>query len=265
MRFVYFTKLLKGLSLAETATFLKEAGVSGADLAVRPGFSVTPSDPLAKFQEAVAVFRDRGLSVPLVSAPTDFVDPRSATARNLFENCGKVGVEYIKIGYFGYKDETYESQLAYARWHLKEFAELARRTGVRALYHTHSGANLGSNGESMRALLADLDPHFIGAYIDTGHQAVGGAPFRIAIDAVSDWFAAVAIKDMRWESTNSKWRPTVVPASEGIVDWSDVGKTLRRKKFNGVVSLHAEYETKNNLERLEKAKAELAFLRKQFA
>jgi len=263
MRFVYFTKLLKGMTTPQTAAFLKEAGVSGADLAVRPGFPVAPQDPVTKFEEAVRVFRDHGLSVPLVSAPTDFVDPRSSTARNLFENCGKVGVQYIKIGYFGYKGGPYEQELAYARRHLKEFEGLARQTGVRAVYHTHSGANLGSNGESMRALVADLDPHFIGAYIDTGHQAVGGAPFRLAVDAVSEWFATVAIKDMRWEQSNSKWKPTVVPAGEGIVDWADVGKTLRRKQFTGVVSLHGEYETSSVDERLAKAKAELAFLREQ--
>jgi sugar phosphate isomerase/epimerase len=265
MRFVYFTKLLKGMSFPETAAFLKEAGVSGADLTVRPGFPVAPADPVAKFQEAVAVFRDHGLSVPLVSAPTDFIDPRSSTARNLFENCGKVGVEYIKIGYFSYKGGPYEQELAYARRHLKEFAELARQTGVRALYHTHSGPNLGSNGESMRALLADLDPHFVGAYIDTGHQAFGGAPFSLAVDAVAEWFAAVAIKDALWERTKTGWKRTVLPAGEGFVHWADVAKTLKRKQFNGVVSLHGEYETANVAERLAKAKAELAFLRKQFA
>jgi len=265
MRYVYFTKLLKGMTLAETAGFLKEAGVSGADLAVRPGYPVTPTDPMAKFEEAVRVLRDQGLSVPLVSAPTDLIDPKSAACRNLFENCGKVGVQYVKIGYFGYRGGPYSRELSDARAKLAGFAELAQKTGVRAVYHTHSGANLGSNGESMRSLLADLDPHFVGAFIDTGHQAVGGAPFRIAVDAVAEWFALVAIKDMRWEQANERWKSAVVPAGEGIVDWNDVGKTLKRKQFNGVISLHGEYETASMAERLAKAKAELAFLKAKFA
>jgi sugar phosphate isomerase/epimerase len=264
MQFLYFTKLLHGMTLPAIASFLQELGVAGADLAVRPGFPVTPSDPPAKLLEAVRLLRDHGLTTPLVSAPTNMVDPRTPDARNLFESCGKAGVQFVKIGYFNYSAGPYLVALGDAHRRLAGFAELAQRTGVRALYHTHSGANLGSNGESMRALLSDLDPHVIGAYVDTGHQAVGGAPFRLAVDAVAEWFAAVAIKDMQWRKDGPRWKPTVLPAGEGIVDWEDVGKTLKRKQFKGVVSLHAEYETTSPDDRLAKAKAELAFLRKHF-
>jgi sugar phosphate isomerase/epimerase len=263
MRFIYFTKMLKGMSLPETARFLREAGVSGADWAVRPGFPVAPTDGYAKFEDAVKVFRDQGLSVPLVSAPTDMTDARSHAAVNLFENCGKVGVQFVKIGYFSYKDGPYIRALNEARRRLAAFVELARKTNVRALYHTHSGANLGSNGESMRALLEEFDPHFLGAFVDTGHQAIGGAPFSLAADAVADWFAAVAIKDVRWEKAGGGWKRMVLPAGEGVVDWKDVGKALKKRQFNGVVSLHGEYETANNEDRLAKAKAELAFLRER--
>jgi sugar phosphate isomerase/epimerase len=265
MRFVYFTKMLKGMSLPAMAAFLKEAGVSGADFAVRPGFPVAPTDPAAKYDEAVRVFRDHGLSVPLVSAPTDLIDPRSEAARHLFDNCGKVGVQYVKIGYFPYRAGPYEQELSEARRRLAGFVELAKKTNVRALYHTHSGAHLGSNGESMRTLLVDLDPHFIGAYIDTGHQAIGGAPFSLAVNAVAEWFAAVAIKDVLWERSGAGWKRAVHPAGEGFVHWADVATTLKRKQFSGVVSLHGEYETTTMADRLEKAKAEVAFLRKQFA
>ena len=264
MRFIYFTKMLKGMSLAEKAAFLKEAGVSGVDWAVRPGFPVAPTDPYPKFGEAVKIFRDHGLSVPLVSAPTDMTDARSAAAQNLFANCGKVGVQFIKIGYFSYRGGPYVRALGDARRQLEGFSDLAKRTNVRALYHTHSGANLGSNGEGMRALLEDLDPHLIGANVDTGHQAIGGAPFSMGVDAVAEWFSAVAIKDVRIEKPNKDWKRVIVPAGEGFVNWDDVSKSLKKRQYNGVVSLHGEYETANNVERLAKAKAELAFLRERF-
>jgi sugar phosphate isomerase/epimerase len=117
----------------------------------------------------------------------------------------------------------------------------------------------------MRALLEELDPHFVGAYVDTGHQAIGGAPFSLAIDAVADWFTAVAIKDVRWENSGGTWKRIVLPAGEGVVDWKDVGKALKKRQFNGLVSLHGEYETANNADRLAKAKAELAFLHERLA
>jgi sugar phosphate isomerase/epimerase len=265
MRFVYFTKLLKGLTLPDTAAFLKDAGVAGADWAVRPGFPVAPSDPFAKFAEAVKIFLDHGLETPLVSAPTDMTDARSNDAVNLYENCGKAGVSFVKIGYFSYKDGPYVRALSDARRKLALFAELSRKTNVRTLYHTHSGANLGSNGEGMRALLDEFDPHFIGAFVDTGHQALGGAPYSMGVDAVAEWFAAVAIKDVRIEKTGNEWKRIVVPAGEGFVNWIDVAKALKKRRFNGVVSLHGEYETKDVADRLAKAKAELAFLKERFA
>ena len=49
---------------------------------------------------------------------------------------------------------------------------LAARTKVKACYHTHSGALMGNNAAGLRAMLADLDPHHVGAFLDTGHTAI---------------------------------------------------------------------------------------------
>jgi sugar phosphate isomerase/epimerase len=264
MRFVYFTKFLQSFDIAALAAFCKEVGLDGVDMAVRPGYPVHPDNVARELPKAAKLFADQGLSIGLVTAPTNLSDPHTVETRLLFEACGKAGVPAIKIGYFPYK-APFDAALKEARARLTVFARLAAATGVKACYHTHSGNYLGSNGAGLRLLLADLDPHHIGAFLDTGHTAVGGAPIRFELDMVRPWLSLVAIKDMAWSKTKQGWQYQVVPAGEGIVRWDEVALGLRECRFNGTISLHGEYETKDVAERREKASQELAYLKKVLA
>jgi sugar phosphate isomerase/epimerase len=261
MRYVYFSKLLQGLDLAGMARFCKDVGLDGIDLTVRPGYPVTPANAASALADAVKLFRDEGLVVGLVSAPTDMADPEAKVARSIFEAAGKAAVAAVKPGYFPYR-APFDACLKEARERLAGFGRLAKRTGVRVCYHTHSGAILGNNCASLRMLLEGLDPHHVGAYVDTGHTAVNGGPIGMELDAVKPWLSLLAIKDMAWEKQADKWSYHVVPAGQGIVRWDDVGAAVRGVKFNGTVSLHGEYETKDLDERRRLAREELALLKK---
>src|SRR5205823_13854476 len=165
--------------------------------------------------------------------------------------------------YFAYK-APFEEALNDARTRLAGFAKLAEQSKVRVVYHTHSGANLGNNCAGLRLLLQDLDPHHVGAYVDTGHTAVNGGPIRMELELVRQWLSLVAIKDMLWEKKKDVWEPHVVPAGEGIVRWADAAAGLKDLRFTGTISLHGEYEAKDLAQRQELAKTELAFLKKHF-
>src|SRR5262245_14594066 len=95
MRYVYFTKSLQSLDLPGVIAFLKEAGLDGADLAVRPGYPVNPENALTELPRAAQMFRDAGLTIGLVTTPTSLNDPDSNAARALFEACGKAGVPAV--------------------------------------------------------------------------------------------------------------------------------------------------------------------------
>lgn len=264
MRYVYFTKTLQSLDVAGLIAFCKETGLEGVDLAVRPGYPVTPENALTELPKAAQAFRDEKLTIGLATAPTSLADAESAAARNIFEACAKANVPAVKIGYFPYKDR-FDVTLRDARHRLDGFAKLAAKTNVRALYHTHSGNNLGGNGSALRLLLADVDPHHIGAFVDTGHVAVGGGPFRMELDMVRTWLAMIAIKDMVWEKPGQQWQHKVAPAGEGIVHWDEVAKALRDVNYSGTISLHGEYETGSLDERKKLARTELEFLKKRLA
>lgn len=260
MRYVYFTKTLQKLDLAGLVAFAKDVGLAGFDLAVRPGHPVTPDNAVKELPAAARRFANDGLTVGLVSAPTDLNDPASRQAAALFDACGAAGVPAIKLGYFAYR-APFESCLAEARKKLAGFAKLAEKAKVKACYHTHSGAMLGNNAAGARLLLADLDPHHVGLFFDTGHTAINGGPARMELDQVRAWLALVAIKDMAWTKGRG-WSSSVVPVGDGIVKWDDVARGLRDCRFNGTVSLHGEYEAKDMDDRKRLAKAELAALRK---
>ena len=87
----------------------------------------------------------------------------------------------------------------------------------------------------------------------------------LELDLVRPWLSLLAIKDMLWEKGKDGWRSRVVPAGGGIVRWNEVGQAVKDVRFNGTVSLHGEYETKDLDERKALAKQELALLKKHLA
>jgi sugar phosphate isomerase/epimerase len=199
MRFIYFTKTLKELKPLELVEFCKETGVDGLDLAVRPGYPIDPANAVAELPKFAAIMKQNNLSIPLVSAPTSLVDAESKEARSLFEACANSGVPMVKIGYFTYKG-NFGEDLQAARKKLEGFLNLAKETKVKAVYHTHSGANIGNNAASLKELLKDFDPHHIGAFADTGHLAVNGGPIKMELEILRQWLSILAIKDILWES-----------------------------------------------------------------
>jgi sugar phosphate isomerase/epimerase len=262
MQYIYFTKSLKDLDVKGLIAFAKDVGVDGLDLTVRKGYPVNPDNAATALPDAVKAFKDAGLILGLVSIDTDVIDPDGKIATAVFDACAKVGAPAVKIGYFAWKP-PFDDALKDARKRLDSFAKLAEQSKVRVCCHTHSGAYIGNNCASLRMLLQDFDPHNIGAYVDTGHTAVNGGPIREELDIIRPWLSMLAIKDMLWSKDDKKgWKYDVVPAGDGIVRWDDAAKGVKECKFNGTISLHAEYEAKDLDERKALAKRELDFLKK---
>ena len=264
MRYVYFTKTLKPLDVKGLIAFCKDAGLDGVDLAVRDGYAVNPGNMAQALPEAAKALSGEGLTIGLVTADTGVNDPASKTAKGLFEASAAAGVPAIKIGYFPYKGD-FNANFKDARTKLAGFAKLAEEHKVKACVHTHSGNYIPNNCATLRMLLQDLDAHHVGAFVDTGHTAVNGGPFRMELDLARPHLSLLAIKDIQWDKSKDGWTFHVVPAGEGIVRWSDVGRAVKECKFNGTVSLHGEYEAKDLDERKKLARQELELLKRQLA
>ena len=140
---------------AQMIEFIRRVGLDGADLAVRPGYPVNPSNVATELSPAARAFADASLVVPLLTAPGNMTDPNDPAAERLFAAAGENRVQAIKIGYFRFGG-NFRKDLDRARAALAGFAKLAEKHNVRACYHTHSGTYIGSNGGLSKSSLRTI-------------------------------------------------------------------------------------------------------------
>src|SRR5262249_61929070 len=154
MQYIYFPKLLQSPDLAALVAFLKEAGLDGADMAVRPGYPVTPDNVATELPKAVKLFQGEGLAIGLVSIPTTVTDPESASTRAVFEACGKAGVPAVKNGYFPHQGKV-DARPGQGREGPAALSPLGAQTGVGGCYPTHPGGHNGNHRTGPRVLFHD--------------------------------------------------------------------------------------------------------------
>ena len=88
MHLIVFSKLLKDHSISQLIDLAHAHGFDGYDLCVRPGYPVSPEDAALTLPAAVRRMDAAGLSVPLVTGPTNLTDPRQPGAENLLAALG---------------------------------------------------------------------------------------------------------------------------------------------------------------------------------
>jgi len=242
MRLILFSKMFQSMPMEKFADLAADMSFEGIDLTVRPGGHVEPKEVLENLPEAVKIFEDRGLKVPMIT--TSIVSADELYAKETFSKASELGIKYIKLGYWRYEGFGHiERQIKEVRRKLKEIEGLCRDYGVTAGLHIHSGMFITAEPAVVRIILDGFDPRYIGAYIDPGHMAVEGglAGWLMGMDILSDRIVMVAVKDFGWFKTDRGWVARTVPLGEGLVPWEKVFKILKDINFNGPVSLHSEY------------------------
>jgi sugar phosphate isomerase/epimerase len=99
-----------------------------------------------------------------------------------------------------------------------------------------------------------LDPKLVGYYFDPGHSFIeGGAHgWRVSLELALQNMKMSAVKDFYWEKQNGKWRVKWCPLGEGMVDWATVFGRMAKAGYSGPISLHVEYNPKDELEAIAK-------------
>ena len=132
MQIVLNSKFFADLPVAELGSKALELGYDGIDVCVRPGHPVHPGNAGAELPGAVDLWRGQGLSCPLATAPTDFVDPAAPGAEGLYAACAEAGVPRLKIGFWRFAPGAdYWQAVDAARRDLEGFAGSAKSTGSR--------------------------------------------------------------------------------------------------------------------------------------
>jgi L-ribulose-5-phosphate 3-epimerase len=261
-----FSKHLPELGWKDLARTTWETGFQGIDLTVRKGGHVLPENAARDLPQAVSAIRAEGLQVPMITT-----DVLSATpiAREVFATAGKLGIPFLKPGYYYYKFVDVRRELEEAARQFRELAELAAQHRVQVGFHNHA-RYVGAPVWDVARFMDNLDPQWTGYYFDACHAVTegGDAGWKIAMNLASPRIKMIAVKDFIWEKTpKGRWEPRICPLGEGMVPWKEYFAMLAQSGFRGPVSLHIEYEipgataAARQENTLAAARRDLAFLR----
>jgi len=223
------------------AQAVQPLGFDGLDLTVRPGGHVAPERAAEDLPKAIAIIREAGLDVPMITtALTSASDP---TARPILATAAKLGVKFFKVGYYYYKFKDVRQELAAAGKEFRGLVELARQCGIQAGYHNHS-EYIGAALWDSATFIDPQDPQWAGFYLDschvTGEGGVGA--WKSAVHLAAPRLKMAAIKDFYWKTTSKGWEYTVCPLGQGRVDLKYFFGVLAEVNHQGPISLHVEYE-----------------------
>ena len=230
-------------SYAEVARMLRELGVAGPDLTVRPGGLVKPERVAEDLPRAVAAFRDEGLSVPMLT--TGITSASDPVARQTLETMSRLNIGYYKLGYFPYDDlAAWPRRLAGVRSEVARLAELGQKLDLRAGFHNHAGPFVGGALWDSWEVLQPLAPEAVGFYYDPAQATIEGGKhaWKLNFQRIAPRLVMVAIKDFVWEKVDGRWQTRWCPLGEGMVDWPEFFRLLADAPFDGPLSLHIEYD-----------------------
>jgi L-ribulose-5-phosphate 3-epimerase len=266
---VFFSKHLPHLDYDQLARTVKTLGFAGVDLTVRPGGHVLPERAAEDLPKAAAVIRAAGLNLPMIT--TGLLSAADPTAKAILSTAGKLGIPFIKPGYWKYQFADVRQELAKFAADFRGLVELAKQSGVQLGFHNHADY-LGGPLLDVVSTIDALDAKSAGYYFDVRHAVVegGGAGWKIAFNMIAPRLKMIAVKDFYWEKTAKGWKVINCPLGEGMVDWKAYFKLLRQANFAGPISLHLEYEiggaTKVAVEEntLAAAQRDLAFVQARY-
>lgn len=236
-----FSKHLPKLNYDELGRVSKEIGFGGVDLTVRPAGHVLPERAAQDLPRAVEAIKGHGLTVPMIT--TGLVSASDPAARPTLVTAGRLQIPYFKPGYWKYKAD-FEASLAEVKSAARGLVAIGSENKVAAGLHNHSGDYVGTAVWDTREIIQGLDPQWAGYYFDPCHATAEGGVFgwqlsaRVALKNLK----MVAVKDFYWAKSGGKWKMTMCPLGDGMVDWPKFCKMLAAANFGGPVTMHLEYD-----------------------
>ena len=162
--------------LPELADKLAALGVDGVELAVRPGYQVTPETAATGLKGAARILGERGLRILSIASVAD--EPTIAA-------CGEAGVPLIRIMAPIDIDLGYIGSVTKLQRELDALVPALERHQVAIGVQNHYGFFVGS-AVGLLHLLQPFDPRQVCAVLDMAHCAVDGEPVAMAVDILKD-------------------------------------------------------------------------------
>lgn len=245
IQYSVFTKPWK-MPLPPLARLIKGFGFDGIELPVRPGYQVLPESVAADLPKAARLLANEGLKIFSVAGPTD-----EAT----LAACAEASVPVIRVMVPIGNGEGYLAAEARVQKELEALLPLLEKFGVKIGIQNHVDRFV-CNAMGLRHLIEKFDPALIGAVWDAAHNGLCGEEPELALDIVWSHLCMVNLKNAYWRRSNGPeaeqvlWRPWWTSGRQGLANWPRVSAELKRRSYQGVVCLTAEYSDEPSVDLL---------------
>lgn len=244
--FSVFTKPWQQIPVAELGKLIAGYGFDGVEFPVRPGYQVEPENIETGLPKLARSFADFGLKITSIAGPTN---------EAAFSACASAGVPIIRTG-FGLLKEGYLASERRAQDELDGMVPLSERYGVKVGIQNHAGSFVPINAMGIRHLIEKYDPKHVGAIWDSMHNALNGEEPEMGLDIVWSHLCMVNLKNAYWqritgtEAISAEWQAHATTGRQGLASWPRVAEFLKKRNYEGVVCLTAEYSAHDQVNRL---------------
>jgi sugar phosphate isomerase/epimerase len=256
--FSVFTKPWKTLSVSELARHVKRLGFDGIEFPLRDGFQLAPSEA-DKLPQLAAQFAEHGLRIFSIASTID---------ERIFAGCAEAGIPLIRIMPAIQKDIGYSASVRKLREQLEAYLPLCEKYGVKIGCQQHYG-NYINDSAGLLQLMEHMDPNYIGAIWDAGHDALAGQQPEYGLDIVWPHLCMVNFKNAYYkrmsgpEAETAEWKRYFTSGRQGLASWPRAAEYLKSRQYNGVICLTAEYSNDQEVERL--VREDIAYAKSLFA
>ena len=235
-------------SIEEVVELTARAGFDAIEWNIRNGGHVEPENVERDLPRAVALTRQAGLKVEMVT--TSIQDASSPYAEPILRAMNREGIRcYRSSNYFTWDFAgDMPSQLAALKPKIASIEALNARYDTVTCFHNHPTlGDIGGNVWDLWLVLREFDPKYVGFNFDFCHTAsrLGGAWLPAAMVA-RPYMSAVAFKDFAWVKGGGGanapvWTRERRPMGQGMVDYAARLKFLRDSGYAGPINMHFEH------------------------
>lgn len=253
-----FTKPWATMPISRLGEFVRSLGFDGIELPVRPGYQVEPERVAKDLPVAARQLEAVGVKIFSVAGPTD-----EAT----IVACDQAGVPIIRTMARIGQGERYLEAEARLQREYDALLPLLDQHGVTIGVQNHCDRFV-SGAVGLRRLIEKYDARHVAAVWDAAHEALEGNLPDLALDAVWSHLCMVNLKNALRQCTTgpeaevAQWKVYWTGGRYGFASWPKVADELKKRSYEGVLCLTAEYSDHDAVNHL--IEEDIAFARSLF-
>jgi sugar phosphate isomerase/epimerase len=236
-----FSKHLQWLDYKGMAETAAEIGFDGVDLTVRRRGHVSPGNVEDDLPEAVEACKKAGIEVIMLS--TDIRDVSQSKTEKIIRTASQLGIKYYRMDWYYYdKSNSLDKNLENFKSKMKDLAAINEQYQIKGAYQNNIKNKLGVPVWDLGMILREIDSEWLGCQYDIRHATMAG-PFSwpLNLELIAPFIHTIDIKDSQWTVIDGKLKFQYVPLGEGMIDFKQFIKYLKKFNIHAPFSVHVEY------------------------